>query len=83
MSIPAQRRLTPKEVRRFGSGREVQPIPELTTIQTHGYHVFLQDDAPPEKRKKEQGLEAVLREIFPIESYDKTIRLDYVFYELG
>jgi DNA-directed RNA polymerase subunit beta len=82
MAIPAQRRLTPKEVRRFGSGREVQTIPELTTIQTHGYHAFLQDDAAPEKRK-DQGLESVLREIFPIESYDKSIRLDYLRYDLG
>ncbi|HZL88370.1 MAG TPA: DNA-directed RNA polymerase subunit beta [Pirellulaceae bacterium] len=82
MAIPAQRRLNPKEVRRFGSGREAQPIPELTTIQTHGYHAFLQDDASPEKRK-DQGLESVLREIFPIESYDKSIKLDYLRYELG
>ncbi len=82
MAIPAQRRLTPKEIRRFGSGREVQPIPELTTIQTDGYHAFLQDDAGPDKRK-DQGLEAVLREIFPIESYDKSIKLDYLRYDLG
>ena len=82
MAIPAQRRLSPKEVRRFGSGREAQSLPELTTIQTHGYHAFLQDEHGPDKRK-DQGLEAVLREIFPIESYDKSIKLDYLRYELG
>ena len=36
----------------------------------------------PSKRK-DQGLESVLREIFPIESYDKQISLDYLKYELG
>ena len=37
---------------------------------------------PPQKRK-DQGIEGVLREIFPIESYDKTLRLEYIRYELG
>ena len=36
----------------------------------------------PQKRK-DDGIEGVLREIFPIESYDKTLRLEYVRYELG
>ncbi len=33
--------------------------------------------------RKDQGIESVLREIFPIESYDKNLRLEYVRYELG
>jgi DNA-directed RNA polymerase subunit beta len=36
----------------------------------------------PEKRTA-TGLEGVLREIFPIESYDKTLSLQYLKYELG
>jgi DNA-directed RNA polymerase subunit beta len=83
MAIPTNRRLAPQEVRYFGSRKEHYHIPDLTDIQTRGYTAFLQDDVAPEKRKKEQGLESVLREIFPIESYDKTIRLDYLRYELG
>jgi len=82
MAIPAQRRLSPKEVRQFGSGREIHIIPDLTKIQTHGYQEFLQDDMAPEKRK-DQGIEGVLREIFPIESYDKTIKLESLRYDLG
>jgi DNA-directed RNA polymerase subunit beta len=82
MAIPVNRRLEPKAVRRFGSGAEAPVVPDLTKIQTDGYHAFLQDEVATEKRKN-QGLEAVLREIFPIESYDKQIRLDYVKYELG
>jgi DNA-directed RNA polymerase subunit beta len=42
----------------------------------------LQYDVPPQKRT-DQGIEGVLREIFPIESYDKTLRLEYIRYELG
>src|SRR5687768_14646747 len=82
MAIPAQRRLTPKELRRFGSGREAHIIADLTKIQTESYAAFLQEDVPLEKRK-DQGLESVMREIFPIESYDKTIKLEYLRYELG
>jgi DNA-directed RNA polymerase subunit beta len=51
-------------------------------MQTKSYRDFLQPDTAPNKRKK-QGLEALLREIFPIYSYDKTLCLEYVTYELG
>src|SRR5688500_260801 len=82
MAIPAQRRLTPKDIRRFGSGREAHIIADLTKIQTDSYQAFLQEETSSEKRK-DHGLEGVLREIFPIESYDKTIKLEYLRYELG
>ena len=82
MATSAERRLRPKEIRRFGSGRELHPIPDLTQIQTRSYEAFLQYDVPPNKRK-DQGIEGVLREIFPIESYDKTLKLEYIRYELG
>jgi DNA-directed RNA polymerase subunit beta len=82
MATSAQRRLNPKEVRRFGSLRDPQPIPDLTEIQTRSYEAFLQYDVPPAKRE-DAGIEGVLREIFPIESYDKTLRLEYIRYELG
>src|SRR4051812_46549923 len=82
MATSAQRRITPAEIRRFGSGRELFSIPDLTKIQTHSYEKFLQYDIPPAKRKDE-GIESVLREIFPIESYDKNLKLEYIRYELG
>jgi DNA-directed RNA polymerase subunit beta len=82
MATSAQRRLTPKEVRRFGSGREFHVPPDLTRIQTESYREFLQEEVLSSKRL-DQGLESVLREIFPVESYDKQIRLDYLRYELG
>lgn len=82
MATSAERRLRPQEVRRFGTIQKHESIPDLTEIQTRSYEAFLQLDVPPEKRK-DQGIEGVLREIFPIESYDKTLQLQYVRYELG
>ncbi|MCA9189243.1 MAG: DNA-directed RNA polymerase subunit beta, partial [Planctomycetales bacterium] len=82
MATPVQRRISPREVRNFGSGRSKQETPDLTGIQTNSYAAFLQDSASADKRKN-QGLESVLREIFPIESYDKQINLEYLRYELG
>jgi DNA-directed RNA polymerase subunit beta len=82
MATSAQRRLNPRESRRFGTGREHHPTPDLTEIQTRSYEAFLQADIPAEKRK-DQGLQGVLREIFPVESYDKSINLAFVKYELG
>ena len=82
MAISTQRRLIPKEVRVFGSGREQYAIPDLTGIQTTSYAAFLQEETASDRRKDE-GLESVLREIFPVESYDKQLMLAYVKYELG
>jgi DNA-directed RNA polymerase subunit beta len=56
-------------------------IPDLIEIQTKSYARFLQDDSPPDKRRS-QGLEALLRETFPIESYDGNMSLEYLDYAL-
>ena len=82
MATPAVRRLQPTEIRHFGSRRASHAIPDLTEIQTRFYDRFLQYDTAPTKRKDE-GIEGVLREIFPVESYDKTVKLEYLRYELG
>jgi len=83
MAVTAQRRLTTPDVRSFGSGRKSFAIPDLTKIQTESYERFLQYDGGSTQKRKDEGLEGVLQEIFPIESYDKTIRLEYLRYELG
>jgi DNA-directed RNA polymerase subunit beta len=82
MATTAERRLQPKEKRHFGSHQTPYQTPDLTTIQTKSYADFLQFEKPWKKRDDE-GLESVLREIFPIESYDKSLRLEYIGYELG
>ncbi|TWU30006.1 DNA-directed RNA polymerase subunit beta [Bythopirellula polymerisocia] len=83
MAVPAQRRLQTDSVRAFGSARIGYDIPDLTKIQTESYARFLQYDGTSTIVRKDDGLESVLREIFPIESYDKTIRLEYLRYDLG
>ncbi len=82
MATPVERRLRPTQVRRFGSGRNYELPPDLTEIQTASYELFLQHGMDPSKRKL-QGIEGVLQEIFPIESYDKKLRLEYISYDLG
>jgi DNA-directed RNA polymerase subunit beta len=82
MPVPANRTILPKEKRNFGRHGDLAEIPPLTNIQTISYARFLQLDKAPSERQP-TGLEGVLREIFPIKSYDGTISLDYVKYELG
>jgi DNA-directed RNA polymerase subunit beta len=82
MPIPAQRTIMPTQVRNFGRFGDAVDVPPLTDVQTRSYDRFLQLEVAPEKRTP-TGLEGVLREIFPIESYDKTLSLQYLRYELG
>ncbi len=72
-----------KERRNFGRVPEVVPIPNLMALQLDSYRRFLQEEVPPRERDKIVGLEAILQEIYPIESYDGQIVLEYLEYELG
>src|ERR1700693_4013295 len=82
MPISAQRTIAPEQVRNFGRFGDAVDVPPLTDVQTRSYDRFLQLEEHPEQRDP-HGLEGVLREIFPIESYDKTLALQYIKYELG
>jgi DNA-directed RNA polymerase subunit beta len=82
MATTSQRRLEPTSIRHFGTGLGTFELPDLTALQTVSYAAFLQADANP-KNRDNQGLESVLREIFPISSYDGNTTLDYLHYELG
>ncbi|HIJ54239.1 MAG TPA: DNA-directed RNA polymerase subunit beta [Planctomycetes bacterium] len=68
-------------VRNFGKVHDAVKIPDLVAIQRRSYERFLQEDVPPTKRKR-IGLESLFHEIFPIESYDKSMLLEYLYYEL-
>jgi len=70
------------EIKNYGRVGDSLPVPSLTAIQKESYKRFLQADAMPGQRK-DYGLEGVLRETFPIKSYDGTMSLEYVRYELG
>ncbi len=82
MPIAAQRIIRPDDVRNFGRFGDAVEVPNLTDVQTRSYDRFLQLDVPTDKRTA-SGLEGVLREIFPIESYDKSLSLQYIKYELS
>src|SRR5438874_10960844 len=66
----------------FGKIKEVIAPPNLIEIQINSYHEFLQADVAPSRRKN-LGLQAVFTEVFPIESYDGKVVLDYHSYEIG
>jgi len=65
----------------FGKLKDALDAPDLIEIQLNSYSEFLQLETKPLKRKK-RGLQAVLSEAFPIESYDGQISLDFVSYEI-
>ncbi len=71
-----------ESIRNFSKVGDALPIPNLIDIQQVSYGRFLQIEVHPKKRIA-MGLEALLREVFPIESYDGNMKLDYLDYELG
>jgi len=66
----------------FGKLREGAEPPNLIEIQLNSYVEFLQTDVALAKRK-ETGLQAVFKEVFPITSYDEKVTLDFASYEIG
>jgi len=66
----------------FGKLQEVIDPPNLIQNQVDSFYDFLQRDVPSSHRKQ-GGLEAVFREVFPIISYDEKSRLEYVSYSIG
>ena len=66
----------------FGKLKDVLEIPDLIGVQLDSYRSFLQMEVPQEKRQN-QGIQEIFNEVFPIESFDKQIRLEFVSYTIG
>jgi DNA-directed RNA polymerase subunit beta len=66
----------------YGKIPSVVPIPNLLNIQLESFRSFLQAEVAPEKRRDE-GLESVFRNAFPIEDVHGRYSLEYVSYSLG
>ncbi|NTV29728.1 MAG: DNA-directed RNA polymerase subunit beta, partial [Candidatus Omnitrophica bacterium] len=71
-----------KTFREFSKFSDTFELPSLLDIQVKSYESFLQRETDSDKRS-DQGLEEVFREVFPLESYDGQIRLEYLSYSFG
>ena len=71
----------PLPIRYFGRTKHIHSVPDLCESQRKFYIQFLQAEALPNERKRD-GLQAVFQEVFPVTSYDETIALDFVEYDL-
>ncbi len=66
----------------FGRIKETYPLPNLLDLQVESYREFLQIDTPTQARNL-QGLQEVFVEMFPIESADRSVKLEFISYSLG
>ncbi len=65
----------------FGKFEEVIEPPNLIEVQSRSYEEFLQKEIAPSERTN-TGLQAVFHEVFPIKSYDESITLDFLTYDI-
>ncbi len=65
----------------FGKFEEVIEPPNLIEVQSRSYEEFLQKEISPSERTN-TGLQAVFHEVFPIKSYDESITLDFLTYDI-
>src|SRR4030043_967261 len=66
----------------FSKVQAVFPMPDLLDIQTQSYAEFLQMDLLPEERK-DTGLQAALKDVFPISDFKETTELEFLSYSIG
>ena len=72
-----------KRIRKsFGRGTtSALEMPNLIRIQQASYESFLQIDADPDERIRDEGLEGVFRSVFPIKDFQNRAELEYVSYK--
>ncbi|MES0875371.1 DNA-directed RNA polymerase subunit beta [Sinimarinibacterium thermocellulolyticum] len=69
-----------KRIRKdFSKLKETLEIPYLLATQIDSYHQFLQADLHPSKRR-DTGLQASFKSVFPMEAYNGSARLEFVKY---
>ncbi len=61
---------------------EVMEIPNLLSVQLDSFRNFLQAEVPPAQRK-DDGLQRVFKEVFPISDARDNYSLEFVSYQLG
>lgn len=72
-----------KLIERYSFGKIVDrgEMPHFLEFQLNSYEDFLQTKVPPQKREN-KGFEAIFNEIFPIESNNGLLKLEYLWYEI-
>jgi DNA-directed RNA polymerase subunit beta len=79
----SERLLASRRVRKnFGKIPKIVDIPNLIAVQQESFNRFLQKDVPPEKRR-DIGLQAVYKSVFPIKDFTGTASLEFVSYRFG
>ncbi|MCJ7610764.1 MAG: DNA-directed RNA polymerase subunit beta, partial [Candidatus Aminicenantes bacterium] len=66
----------------FSKIKTVFPMPDLLAIQKQSYGEFLQMGMLPEERK-DTGLQAAFKDVFPISDFKETTQLDFISYSIG
>ena len=64
----------------FGRIPEAVRMPNLIEVQRSSYEQFLQREVRPAQRRDE-GIEAVFKSVFPIRDFNERAMLEYVSYE--
>ena len=79
----SERPLANRRIRKnFGKIKKIVEIPDLIGVQRESFSRFLQMDVPPEKRK-EIGLQAVFKSVFPIKDFTGSASLEFVSYRFA
>jgi len=72
-----------KKIRKsFGKIPLVTSLPNLIEVQKRSFDNFLQLKMKPEERK-DSGLHAIFKSVFPINDYTERATVDYVSYDIG
>jgi len=71
-----------KEQYNFSKIRKVLEIPDLLEMQKKSFRDFLQLDVEPKKREI-KGVQAAFVDVFPIESPNGQVVLDFIKYDIG
>jgi len=79
----SEKSLATKRIRKnFGKIRKIVEIPDLIGVQRESFSRFLQMDVLPEKRK-DIGLQAVFKSVFPIKDFTGSASLEFVSYRFA
>ena len=68
--------------KQFASVASILEPPHLISMQRKSYESFLQMDREPDNRE-EEGLQAILKDIFPINDFNGLCSLEFVRYKFG